>query len=315
MTPYWCDFKDVLYAIDNSTWYTSVNVLLSLLGCPINKIKKNDIMSIKNYLYIELSINKYLSEDEKFCLNNIISISPIHLLYNQTNFRKCYAIDLNTNNKDRTEVATDIAKIFFKVVDKSCVLIFRSSSSFAMTGTWVNDESNNLEVVISEWFDYNMTDNQYERLQEIDLTSDYLDYVYSIARPYQKYKESKIYLKYGLIGYKVKGKVDINEIYDDALNYYRVIYGYDYYEDFIFDYEENEDEEMEWTLLELGIDSLTLDNEFDSYNDPYDEVYEYDEDDELILNEELNELECIKDPEEMLKFIRLSKNNKQFQDA
>lgn len=301
-----CDLKDVLYSIDSTIWYKSAIKLLRLLNCAVDISKKVEIWSITDFLYHDIYIINNLSYKEKFELNNIITISKLYLI--DSNKIDCFAIEINTNYKNRTELVAEITRIISKVLFKPSVLIFKNYSSIAFAGSNFSNENSSLEIFISEWFEHNMPVIKYYQLQEVDFYGEYLDYLYSIARPYQKYRESKTYLNYDC-GFIIDeyGYVDKQTRFELIRKQYREVYGYDYFEEFVTnDYEEQEDEDIEWTLLELELYSLNLDTEEDDENniedddafDDYDEEYESD-----IFGDDVDKLD-INNPENMLKFIR-----------
>ena len=307
MTHNLCDIADTLYSIDSTSWVENATRLLRLLGCPINDFMKVQSWSINDFLYHDPSIVNNLTYSEKLELNQLISISKVYLCEDYK--INCFAIETNTTHQSRTELSAEITIILLNVLLRPSILIIKNISSIVFTGSYLNDENSSLEIFISEWFEYDMLPEKYYKLLEIDFTGDYYDYLYSISRSYQKYKESKTHLLYNCGFLRDEyGFFDEQTRYELVRDHYREIYGYDYYEEYIInEYEKQEDDDIEWTILELQLESFDFDTEEDdgeSYNFD-DEDYEEDEDDDSrdIFNSDVHK-SAIDNPEKMLKFIR-----------
>lgn len=300
----YCDLEDILYSLDSAIWSESAKDLLLILEFPVDNSKKVETWLLDEFLYYDLTLLNNISYKDKMELENIINISKIYLSeYINVN---CFAIELNTNYKSRTELAVKITKILSKVLNCYNIFILKNDNAIAFTGAFFNEGDSNLELFISEWFEYNMSQQKYIKLHEIRYMGNYYDYLYSIARPYQRYKESEIYLKYGC-GHieKTFGYIDIRDVYKENKNYFREIYGYDYYEDFIIkNYEEKEDDDLEWTLLELELESMNFDikEEDQEYSDDYEcDYYEDEYDGDIFV--EMDNPDNV-NPEKMLKIIK-----------
>jgi hypothetical protein len=295
------DLEDILYSLDTIEWNKGACKILNVLGCNIFSTKEHEKWDIYDFLFNIINIYDYSILDKRYYLDKVKSISRISTKESRGKLQ-CYAIDLNTDFKDRNEIVSEITYVLYQVVDNEPILIFRDDYSFTFSGIVINNESNNVEVIISEWFHYKMPERKYQQLEEVDFTWNYIDYIYSIARPYVKYKESKLLLKYYCIGNKVLDydfkMVQVEEMYEAAKNYYKEIYGYDYFESYLelSPKDESEDEELMWSLLEMELDSVDSDEyDFIEEDEDKDDEYYGHIDDELLKDY---------DPETMLKAIR-----------
>lgn len=314
------DFIDEFYAFDIKSWADSLEDVLHMLNFPIRLEYKYEW---REFLYERLDrIHYYNAYDRKllaecqgivtFSLNGRFSGIPI------------VSVLLTGDSCLRNEKACNIYKVFRKAYGQFLIFIACFNRDIAFVGTSM-DNRNRTEVIISDWFGEKTNREVMNRMLEIDCSlfsldsfgEFYGDYLWAIARPYEKYRESKTFLTFGCgyvktdedfipdekYGFMHENRVDREETYRYNSAYYPKLYGDDYYDDG-FDTEEDsvglfdeEDEEFEWTMLELELD----DEDIDGYDD-YEELFE---DEGRMYDSETEEYDEISgmNPEEMLSYI------------
>ena len=315
------DILDELYTLDNSQWCDNVEKILTLLSYPVHLEYS---CQWEEFLYVRSEKLRAVNPADRKILSQCKTIAS-YVMERRLRKIKIFAIEIvNGTKSSRNDTAYEITKLFRKLYGRFVILVFVNGDEIAFTGTSI-DRYKRTEVIISEWFGYN---NDYEinnKILEIDfslfvgtsLNTINNEYLWSIARPYVKYRESKMFLIFGcdnpvtyetLVpnqdgdGVVLATMVDREETLKINSTYYPDIYGDDYFvddsnlevdssSDMIDD---ADDIEFEWTMLEMELAAEADDegDDFDEYDDEEVEAEDYDE-----------ELKGM-NPEEMLKYIR-----------
>lgn len=316
------DFIDEFYAFDINNWADSLEKILLMLSFPVQVEYKCEW---KEFLYERSDRLRYFGADDRKLLAECQEIAMLKM---GGRFRrlKFISVLLTGNTRLRNEKVYDIYKLFRKVYGRHIFFVACFDRDIAFVGTSV-DKWKRSEVIISDWFGEQTERDVMSRIMEIDfsLFSDdnmgelYGDYLWAIARPYVKYRESKMYLIFecGYVetyesfapdpegkGFTPVTKVDREETLRINSAYYPEIYGDDYFvdesavEDDTLDILDEDDAEFEWTMLEMELAKEDIEED-DDYDDEFDEEEdEYDpEDDDYDEISGMN-------PEEMLKYIR-----------
>lgn len=316
------ELRDELYSIDDSHWTESISNILHLLNFPV---ELKYACGWEEYVYVRSERNRYLQKEDK---RLIAQCKEIALFGLDGKFRRfnLVTVRLTGNHRLRNEKANDIYRLFRKIFGRYLFFVVNFDDAISFLGTGYG-QTGGREVIISDWFDEKSSPEMLERLEEIDfaLFSDenaarlYSDYLWAIARPYVKYRESKMFLIFGCEnvvmheafvpnqegdGFILADVLDREETLRINSEYYPFIYGDDYFvddteaENDSLDIIDEDDAEFEWTMLEMELDkeALDLEEEIDEEEDEEDEYYnDYDEDEEDISG---------MNPEEMLKHIR-----------
>lgn len=315
------DFIDELYAFDINNWADSLEKILQMLNFPVQIAY---ICGWKEFLYERLERLKYFAGDDRKTLSECHEIAIFRL---SGHFCKLnlVAVMLTGNLRIRNEKVYDVYKLFRKIYGKHIFFVACYDRDIAFVGTAI-DKRKNSEVIISDWFGESTNREIMNRILEIDfcsfscasLSELYKDYIWAIARPYVKYRGSKMYMIFGcgqIESYETFAadpdgngiipvtKVDREETYKINSAYYSDIYGVDYFidesgiEDDTLDMLDVDDAEFEWTMLEMELANEDIeDDDYDDFNggdDEYGSEYEEDYDEISGMN-----------PEEMLKYIR-----------
>ena len=314
------DFKDELYTFDISNWADSLEKILQMLNFPV---QISYICGWKEFLYERLEGLRYFAGDARKTLAECQEIAMFKL---NGHFRKLnlIAVMLTGNPRIRNEKVYDVYKLFRKIYGKQVFFVTCYDRDIAFVGTAV-DKRKNSEVIISDWFGENTDREIMNRILEIDfslfsyvsLGELYRDYIWAIARPYVKYRVSKMYLIFGCGHIEIYEtfaadsdrnsvipvtKVDREETLRINSTYYPDIYGDDYFideagiEDDTLDMFDEDDAEFEWTMLEMELANEDIGDDDDNFDDDDDEYNpEFEEDYDKISG---------MNPEEMLKYIR-----------
>ena len=315
------DLLDELYTFDNSCWHESVFNVLNILSFPISF---EYVCQWEEFLYVRSNKNRMVSPNDKMDLAKCKAIASYSL---GKRFRhiKLFAVYIEESVKTRNDTVYEITKLFRKLYGRFTILVFVNADEMAFSGTAIN-YNRKTEVILSEWFGYYKDSKINEEMLQVDfslfsgrsLNEVYNNYLWAIARPYVKYRESKMYLifEYGNpVTYEVfvpnqEGdgttlaiRVDREETFRINSEYYPEIYGDDYYIDDdnveveSLDLLEDEDDiEYEWTMLEMELAAEAEEETDEDYFDDEDgdDSFDIDYDEELIgMN-----------PEEMLNYIR-----------
>lgn len=317
------ELKDELYSIDDSHWTESISNILYLLDFPV--VMKY-ACGWEEFIYVRSEKNRYLPKEDKKLLSQCKQIALYEF---NGKFRRfnLIAVRITGNRRLRNENANDIYRLFRKIYGRYCFFVVCFDEDIAFLGTGYGQNRGG-EVIISDWFDGNSAPEILERLEEIDFalfseetTSKlYSDYLWAIARPYVKYRESKMFLIFGcenvvtheeLVpnqkddGFILTNVLDREETLRINSEYYPSIYGDDYFvddievEDDSLDIIDEDDAEFEWTMLEMELEKEALDIE-----EEIDEDEEYVEDEYYDEHDEDEEDISGMNPEEMLKHIR-----------
>lgn len=317
------DFIDEFYAFDLNNWADSLENVLHMLCFPV---RVEYTCEWKEFLYERSDRLRYFNSDDRKILAECQEIAMFSL---SGRFRKLkmLSVMLTGNPRLRNEKVYEVYKLFRKVYGRHILFVACFDRDIAFVGTAV-DKWKKSEVIISDWFGEGKDLEIMNRILEIDfslfshenLGKFYGDYLWAIARPYVKYRESKMYLIFGC-GYietyesfatdsdgesfMPVTKVDREETLRINSAYYPDLYGDDYFidesaiEDDTLDILDEDDAEFEWTMLEMELAKENIEVEAE-----YDDEFE-DEDDEFDPNsdEEYDEISGM-NPEEMLKYIR-----------
>lgn len=278
------DLKNELYALSSELYNEVSKNILSVLGFEITEW--DYFGSIESFIYGYCEEHNIKRELTSVSWKKIENIAVSSLKFER---KKMYIIASNVTNNIamRNDEVILKAHNIRKILGRENIFVFISDNSFCFAGYQYNYEKGKYEIVISEWFYYEMDDEKYEKLLEIDpslydLKSKnrfYEDYIFSIAREYVKRPVSKIFLTYAcefiysdelLSGEDGAFKVDFKETYDH--NYAELMkpYFYDEYSvDLIQDYDDLDDEldDLDWTLLEMELDEEALLDESDDVED------------------------------------------------
>ena len=316
------DFIDELYAFDINNWADSLENVLHMLNFPV---KAEYTCGWKEFLYERSERLRYFGADDRRLLAECQGITMFSM---SGRFRKLkmISVSITSNLRFRNEKVYDIYKLFRKVYGRHVLFVACYDRNIAFVGTAV-DKWKRSEVIISDWFGENSNRDTMSRIMEIDfalfshdsLEKLYGDYLWAIARPYVKYRESKMYLIYGC-GYIETyetfvadpdgesvisvTKVDREETLRINSAYYPELYGDDYFvdesaiEDDSMDILDVDDAEFEWTMLEMELADKVVE-EYEEYDDDFDDDDEYD----LEEEDDYDDISGM-NPEEMLKYIR-----------
>lgn len=316
------DLKNELYTLDSSRWSLNLGSLLELLSFPVSL---SYTCNRDEFLYEYSGKLSSMGAKDKKVLSDCDEIAEYKMEKRYKRI-KLFAVYLSGNTKLRNEKLYDIFNVFVKLYGRFTMLMAVSNGEVSFAGLNV-DIKKRAEVVISDWFGYYDDNEKLERLCEIDfslfdnkyLSRLYNEYLWSIAREYIRYPESKMYLIYGsdnTVTYEVyvetpdsdepilTTRVDREETLAVNIRRCLELYGWDYFvddrdieiedEDYLLD---EDDAEFEWTMLEM---ELAAEAE-DAQRDDEDEFYSNSED--VDAEDYDNELVGM-NPEEMLDYIR-----------
>ena len=311
------DFIGEFHILDINNWANSLENVLHMLNFPV---QVEYVCEWKSFLYEKSDCSRYFSTADRKILAECQEIAMFSM---NGHFRKLKMISvlLTGNPYLRNEKAYDIYKLFRRVYGRHILFVVCFNQDIAFVGTVVN-EWKKWEVIISDWFGERTDREILSRILEIDFSlfsSDsfgklYEDYLWAIARPYVRYRESKIYLIYGCEDVEAYEslvvdwdgtmvpitKIDREETHRVNSAYYLDLYGDDYFldelstEDEILDILDEDDAEFEWTILEMELAKEDVMDE-----DDFEDEDEYDQGEEAE-REDISRM----NPEEMLKFIR-----------
>lgn len=318
------DFIYELSAFDVNNWADSLETVLLMLNFPV---RLEYTCEWEEFLYERSEKLRYfLGEDRK----TLAECKEIAMFRLSGRFRKLklIAVMLTGNPRFRNEKVYDIYRLFRKIYGRHVLFVACFDQDIAFVGTAV-DKWKRSEVVISDWFGENTEREVMSRILEVNFSlfshdsfdQLYGDYLWAIARPYVKYRESKMYLIYecGEIetyesfaadpdggGVIPVTKVDREETLQINSTYYPELYGDDYFidesaiEDDTLDILDEDDAEFEWTMLEMNLAKEEIGD------DDYDDDFEEDEDIYNLESENEDNYDDIfgMNPEEMLKYIR-----------
>lgn len=316
------DFIDEFYAFDFNNWSDSLETVLQMLNFPVNKEYTCDW---KEFLYERSGRFQYFGAGEKKLLSECREIA-MYSFSDRFRGLKLISVMLTGNPCLRNEKAYDIYKLFRKIYGRYVFFVVCFDRDISFVGTSV-DGLKKSEAIISDWFGENTDLEVMNRILDIDfalfsyknIRDLYGDYLWSIARPYVKYRESKMYLIYGceqIVMYESVtldpddgstvpvDKVDREETLSQNAAYYLDLYENDYFveesdiEDSI-DILDEDDAEFEWTMLEMELQKENFNLDEDDEDDFGDDEDEYDPD----TDGEYDDISGM-NPEEMLKNIR-----------
>lgn len=315
------DFIDELYAFSVINWADSLEKILHMLDFPL---RLEYTCEWEEFLYEQSESLRHLSGEERKILAECKEITMFRL---SGRFRKLklIAVMLIGNPRIRNEKVYNIYRLFRKIYGRYVLFVACFDQDIAFVGTAV-DMWKRSEVIISDWFGENTERKVMSRILEINfslfsydsLSKLYEDYLWAIARPYVKYRESKMYsiFECGYIetyeSFEVDPveervipvtKVDQEKTLQINSAYYPRLYGDDYFidecalEDDILDILDEDDIEFEWTMLEMELAKEEIED--DDYDDDIEESY-----DEYAAESEEGYDEIFgMNPEEMLKYI------------
>ncbi len=317
------DFIDEFYAFDLNNWADSLENILRMLCFPV---RVDYTCEWKEFLYERSDRLRYFNSDDRKILAECHEISMFAL---SGRFRKLKMISvmLTGNPRLRNEKVYEVYKLFRKVYGRHILFVACFNRDIAFVGTAV-DKWKRSEVIISDWYGEETDREIMNRILEIDfslfshenLGKFYGDYLWAIARPYVKYRESKMYLIFGCgyietyesfasdpdgEGFMPVTKVDREETLRVNSAYYPDLYGDDYFldesaiEDDTLDILDEDDAEFEWTMLEMELakEDIEVDDEYEEEFEDEDDEYDPDSDEDYDDISGMN-------PEEMLKYIR-----------
>jgi len=314
------DIKNELYTINNDCWYDNVSAILELLDFPAIF----DYACLwEEFLYVRSEKMRAVNAKERKILSECMTIVHFKMerKYKGINV---FAIRIASSNNSRNDLVYDLTNLFRRLYGRFTILVFVNGDELAFSGISVN-QNKKTEVIISEWFGFDCERDKIEKILEIDFSSFtgkslnqiYNNYLWAISRVYVRYRESKMFLIYGcdnavtyeafVPGQDGEGtilttKIDREETLKINEAYYPDLYGQDFFvddsgieiesSDF---YEDADDIEFEWTMLEMELAEEAEEDDFENFFDEEEddsELYEFDE-----------ELKGM-NPEEMLKYIR-----------
>ena len=304
------DLRDQLYSLDSDLWYESVLQVFNLLCF---HVELKNVWSAEEYIYGMAGAAKKIKRSDRKSILYCDEIAEYY--YKKRNKdNSLYVFRISGDKRERNEIAYELTKAFRKTYGINIILGFVNGKEIAFTGTY-KDKSNTLSVIISEWYGYDTEQEIINLLLETEFNP-YSRYLKSIAREYVQYPESNMYLLFECnpITYEVVvkspidgsnlyiEKVDKEETLAQNMSYYKEKYGDDYFLDdntvkididnsFISD----EDEEFEWTMLELELLEENDNAEDVKISHLEDEDSDYQDYDESYYN--LN-------PEQMLELIK-----------
>lgn len=317
------DFINEFYTFDSNNWSDSLETVLQMLNFPVHKEYTCDW---KEFLYERSSRLHYFEASERKLLSECREIA-MYSFSSRFHGLKLISVMLTGNPCLRNEKAYDVYKLFRKIYGRHVLFVACFDRDISFVGTSI-DRLKKSEAIISDWFGENTDLEVMNRILEIDFAlfsyknvqTLYEDYLWSIARPYVKYRESKMYLIYGceqLVRYEsvtldpdegstvLVDKVDREETLKQNAAYYIDSYGNDYFieesdiEEDSLDIFDEDDAEIEWTMLEMELQKENLNLDEDDEEDFGDDEDEYDPDTDGEYND-ISEM----NPEEMLKNIR-----------
>lgn len=316
------DLKNELYTLNSSRWSDSLGSLLELLSFPVSL---SYTCNRDEFLFEYSGKLSSMSAKDRKVLSDCDEIAEYKMEKRYKRI-KIFAVNLSRNTKLRNEKLYDIFIVFVKLYGRFTMLLAVSNGEVSFVGLNV-DRKKRAEVVISDWFGYSDVNEKLEKLCEIDFSffdSKYLSrlynaYLWSIAREYVRYPESKMYLIFGCdnpITFEMyvetpnsdepvlTTRVDREETLAVNARLYLELYGWDYFvddrdveiedEDYVLD---EEDAEFEWTMLEMELAAKAEEEQADDDDEFYSNS---EEDDDEDYDEQLIGL----NPEEMLDYIR-----------
>ena len=317
------DFIDEFYAFDINSWAESLEKVLYMLNFPI---RLDCVCEWREFLYEKSDRLRYFDSDDRRLLAECREIAMFSM---NGRFRKLKLISvmLSGNKRLRNEKAYDVYKLFRKVYGKHIFFVACFDRDIAFIGTSV-DKWKRSEVIISDWFGEETGREVMNRILDIDFSlfsyenfgKLYGDYLWAIARPYIKYRESKMYLIFGCgyietyesfavdsdgEGIMPVTKVDREETLRVNSAFYPELYGDDYFiddsgiEDDTLDILDEDDAEFEWTMLEMELAKEDIEEDDEYEDDLGDEDDEYDPEEEEY-DDEITGM----NPEEMLLYIQ-----------
>ncbi len=315
------DFIDEFYAFDINNWAEALENVLSMLSFPI---QLEFVCDWREFLY-EKSDRRLFNADDRRLLTECCEIAKLSM---KGRFRKLkmFFVMLSGNKKLRNEKVYDIYKVFRKVFGEYIFFVACFERDIAFVGTSVNKFKRS-EIIISDWFGEKTDREIMNRILDIDfslfsydnLRNLYRDYLWAIARPYIKCRESRMYLTFGceyietyesiVVSSDGEGivpvtSVDRDETYRVNSAYYQKLYGDDYFiddlgiEDETLDALENDDSELEWTMFEMELANAEIEED-DEYEEDIDDEYNSEK-------EDIDDVISGMNPEEMLLYIQNS---------
>ncbi len=316
------DFIDEFYAFDVNNWADSIENLLQMLNYPV---QLEYTCEWREFLYERSERLRYYEACDRKILSECQEIA-VFRMEGRFHKLKMISVMLTGNSRLRNEKVYEIYKLFRKIYGRYVLFVACFDRDIAFVGATV-DKWKRSEVIISDWFGENVDRDIMSRILEADfalfstenIAKLYGDYLWTISRPYIKYRESKMYLIYEsghVETYETfTSDPDSNEIIPVTkvdreatlrlrASYYPDLYGDDYFidesevEDNTLDILDEDEAEFEWTMLEME-----LAKEVDEEDD-------YDDDEGSILvsdtEDGMNEIKGM-NPEEMLYFIQKRK--------
>lgn len=292
--------RDRLYALNNIHFDSDIMEILECLNFVAKPIKYRGM--IKEFLYGYLDKTLALDSNERKCLRAVEFMSYTEL---SIGLPLCFVLLDEQGGSYRNDLSCKITRFFMRVFQRKPICCFWTGERLQFTGAQYDGINKKSDVIISEWFSFENFDVKGDALIEIDASTYdckskelfYADYLYSVCRVYDKYPESKMYWMFGctemvfLSGMDQPiddfDRIDREEICAVNRNYYAGMYLDDYYPLVIndedeFDFIEDIDEELEWTMLELELEQEEIDaDDYEDY-ESHDEFIERDDTQDII---------------------------------
>lgn len=316
------DFIDEFYAFDINNWTDSLQRILNILNFGVDV---EYVCGWDKFLYERSGKLQYIKGTDRKILSECQEISIFRM---GRDFRKIsiVAVKITGSKNYRNEKTYEIYKLFRRLYGRFVIFVACFDRDIAFVGTSINHEKKS-EVIISDWFGEYTNREVLSRILEIDFAlfsfdsigELYGDYLWAIARPYIKYRESKTFLIYGSgvtetyepfaqdpdgDGFIPVTKIDIEATLRINASYYPDLYGDDYYidesaiTDDTLETLDEYDAEFEWTMLEMELAKEYIEED-DDFNSEFDE-----EESEYDMENEDYEAISGMNPEEMLEYIR-----------
>lgn len=311
------DLLDELNVLDDDHWSSQVTTILQTLSFPVNY---SYCCRWEEFLFEKTNRLRFAKKEERNTLTLCEEIVgyDVEAPYSKI---KIYAIRILNKKGLRNDIAYEITKAFHKLFGEFIVLAFVSCEELAFSGVAVGDDKHHFEVYLSDWFGIEEDWHRNEELLEVDfalfsnksINDIYENYLWAIARPYMRIRESKMYLIFGCddfveyellvpnsdgFGEVLIEKIDRDETLKKNSEYYMNFYDKDYFldresfeEEDISLYENEDDIDFEWTMLELE-----LANEADEYEETFH--------DDLDEDSKEYSIGLGLDPGEMLEYIK-----------
>lgn len=265
------DVLNELYSTDADNWAQTASNIFSILEFPV-RIKS--VCDWERLIYEETNTYKFLHNNDRSILKMCdgIALFCCEAAYSKLSV---FSIYINSVPDSRNDDVNSITKLFRRLFGPFVILMFINNKEVAFSGI-VSYADKKRETIISEWFGLAKADTINEKIIEINpayysyknTKEFYYSYLWSIARCYMRLRESRMYLLYGCGTFIEDNSVSYNEANDSLIistkidadatfranaSYYPNMYGDDYFLDDV-QADESEDDDLEWTLLELALE-------------------------------------------------------------